>query len=161
MKYTKKRYNKKRISKKNKQYGGTPIKVERINRYGKRFDRLYNGPEELYFRTIDGKIFDFRTKDEIGIWNSETNQIDFFENYKNQIIKDNPEISEQIQNIGPLNCDNCIICNESFFNLGINTLNLYIHTCKNMFHTECLKSWCKDKPDCPCPICRNEITYLV
>ncbi len=155
MKYTKKRHNKKRISKK-KQYGGDdPIRVIRINILGQRVPNNCSGLD-IYFKTInsENQIYDIVTSREIGRWNTETNQIDFFEDDYNKI----KILKEEIQNNGPLNYDNCVICQEPLFNLYQN--NLYIHTCKNMFHTECLKKWCYEKKCCPCPMCKNAVLFV-
>ncbi len=161
MKYSKKRNNKKCISKKNKHYGGSRVvKVERIDQYGNVFNTSYNGPEKLYFRSINKKIFDFETKLEIGIWNPQTNEIDFYEGYEDE-ISNFLENKKQMEESGPINCDKCIICQEAFFKFYINTPNLYIHNCKNMFHTECLTKWCKDKPNCECPMCRQLVQNLI
>ena len=158
MKYSKKRHNKKRISKKNKQYGGNePVRVARINILGEILNKVCSGPDvyyKIYNTEKTNEIYDIETKEQIGNWNPETNQIDFFEEYEDKI----KILKEQIQNNGPLNYDNCVICQEPVFNLYQN--NLYIHTCKNIFHTECLKKWCHRKACCECPICRKTILFL-
>jgi hypothetical protein len=163
MKYTKKRHNKKRISKK-KQYGGDNIiRVRKINILGQRVPNNCSGLD-IYAKAInsenENEIYDINTKYEIGKWNTKTNQIDFFE--KEDEDEDDYDkikiLKEQIQNNGLLNYDNCVICQEPLFNLYQN--NLYIHTCKNMFHTECLKKWCDKKTCCPCPMCKNTVLFV-
>lgn len=162
MKYSKKRHNKKRISKKNKHYGGSPqVRVVRINRNGQKFDKNYSGPEKTYYKdNTTGEIYDIETKLEVGIWNPQTNEIDFYEGYEDEITNF-LENKKQMEESGPINCDKCIICQEAFFKFYINTPNLYIHNCKNMFHTECLTKWCKDKPNCVCPMCRQLVENLI
>ena len=49
---------------------------------------------------------------------------------------------------------NCIICLTDF-NKG-NDVSIINCNCKNtLFHTECIKTWCKEKPECP--LCRKNI----
>ena len=48
----------------------------------------------------------------------------------------------------------CIICLTDF-NKG-NDVSIINCNCKNtLFHTECIKTWCKEKPECP--LCRKNI----
>jgi hypothetical protein len=49
---------------------------------------------------------------------------------------------------------NCVICLTDF-NKG-NDVSIINCNCKNtLFHTECIKTWCKEKPECP--LCRKNI----
>lgn len=52
--------------------------------------------------------------------------------------------------------DECPICKENLFRPG----SIYIHNCNNKFHYNCIQTWCKNKEECSCPICRQIITEI-
>jgi hypothetical protein len=84
-------------------------------------------------------------------------------NKKEEIVVE--ETKENIENdmyqqkiLIPNNIDICSICLDPIFTNGSNTL--YLHTCNNLFHLNCILRWCKkiDENSCECPNCRGEIS---
>ena len=58
---------------------------------------------------------------------------------------------------GGVENDICIICHEP---LEVGD-EIYTHPdCKTKFHMSCIKKWCENKLNCPCPVCRNTVIPL-
>jgi hypothetical protein len=57
----------------------------------------------------------------------------------------------------------CPICLEDLYNgepvSYISGDRLGVKYCSHKFHEKCIREYCKDKPNCVCPLCRQKIEY--
>lgn len=70
-----------------------------------------------------------------------------------------PQISENTEKVSyltglPQDAE-CVICQEKINGSGYAT-----GLCRTFYHKQCLDTWCLNKNNCPCPMCRRALRFI-